>query len=275
MANVIKADGTQEPFSEEKVISSMQRAGVPKELQKQLLENIKGKLYDNIQTWEIYQYIQEALSKSDQPYVKARYGLKQALMMLGPTGYPFEDFLAKVLEEEGYSTLVRQTIQGKCVTHEIDVVAEKEGKKTMIEAKFHNNPGARSNLQVAMYTKARFDDIKVKNDLDACWIMTNTKVTTDAIAYATCEGVTVIGWNYPQSGSLREIIETNNLHPITMLSSLSHGLKLKLLSEHIVLCRDICSNEKLIKSLNLPKSEREAFDREVSYVCSHKNHTHG
>ena len=57
MANVIKADGTQEPFNEEKVLSSMSRAGVPKELQNQLLENIKGKLYDNIQTWEIYQYI--------------------------------------------------------------------------------------------------------------------------------------------------------------------------------------------------------------------------
>lgn len=274
MANVIKADGTQEPFSEEKVLSSMNRAGVPKELQSQLLEKIKGKLYDNIQTWEIYQYIQEALGESNQPYARARYGLKQALMMLGPTGYPFEDFLAKVLEEEGYSTLVRQTIQGKCVSHEIDVITTKDDKRTMIEAKFHNNPGARSNLQVAMYTKARFDDIKVKNDLAECWIMTNTKITTDAIAYADCENVKVISWNYPEGNSLRDLIEKNNLHPITMLSSISHGLKLKLLSEHVVLCRDLCINENLIKSLSLPKTERDAFQKEVSYVCSNKNHTH-
>jgi len=189
MLSVLKANHQKEPFSEEKVMQSIQRARVPEDIQAEALAHIKSKIYDGISTEEIYQHILEYLHRSPQPYSRARYGLKESIMMLGPTGYPFEDFVAGLLETQGYSCRVRQMITGRCVTHEIDVLATKDGKTAMIEAKFHNSPGSRSDVQVALYTKARFDDIREKNKISEGFIITNTKTTTDANTFASCAGL--------------------------------------------------------------------------------------
>lgn len=267
MIHVIKADGSREPFDEAKVLSSMKRAGVPKHIESQLLKEITNNVYDNIQTWEIYQWIVESLGKTDQPFTKSQYSLKQAIMMLGPTGYPFEDYLAELLKAEGYKTLTRQVLSGQCVSHEIDVIAEKDKKRIMVEAKFHNNAGARSDLQVVMYTKARFDDIRVKNDLDECWLVTNTKATIDAITYAHCNNVRILSWNYPEGNSLREIIERHKLYPVTMLSSIPQTIKLRLLENHVVLLKDICFAPNLLNNLHLSKEEKDKLLEESKYVC--------
>ena len=170
-------------------------------------------------------------------------------MDLGPTGYPFEDFVAKVLDAHGYHTKVRQIVTGSCISHEIDIIAAKNGKTAMIEAKFHNNPGTRSDVHVALYTKSRFEDVKEKNMFDEAWVVTNTKVTGDAIDYAKCDGMKVIGWSYPDGGGLRDLIEKYHLHPVTMITTLPQALKQKLLDNHIVLCKDICLNRSLIDVL--------------------------
>ncbi|HSA83542.1 MAG TPA: ATP cone domain-containing protein, partial [Patescibacteria group bacterium] len=141
MVSVLKANKEKEPFNEEKLIHSIKRAGIPDKLQTEVLSHIKQKLYEGIPTSEIYRHILEFLDTSEHPYSRARYSLKEAIMMLGPTGYPFEDFVARLFELQGYEALVRQTLRGKCITHEIDVLIEKDGKKEIIEAKFHNHPG--------------------------------------------------------------------------------------------------------------------------------------
>ena len=51
-------------------------------------------------------------------------------MDLGPTGYPFEDYVAEILKTEGYQTQVRQVLEGNCVSHEIDVIAQKKTKRS-------------------------------------------------------------------------------------------------------------------------------------------------
>ncbi|MBI4097249.1 MAG: restriction endonuclease [Candidatus Levybacteria bacterium] len=270
MVNVIKATGEVEPYSEEKVLRSVQRAGIPKELQSSVLAHIKEKLHDNMETWEIYHHISEFLGKSQFPYSKSRYSLKQAIMMLGPTGYPFEDYVAKILQAKGYSTEVRQVLQGTCVTHEVDVVIRpnnKTGSTAMVEAKFHNSPGARSDVHVSLYTKARFDDLKDRYRFDEAWLVTNTKATIDAVTYAQCIGMKVISWSYPEQESLRDLIETSGLYPITMLTNLSSADKFKLLQNHIVLCRDICSNHALLDSLRLPPDVRKRTLEEISFIC--------
>jgi Holliday junction resolvase-like predicted endonuclease len=188
-------------------------------------------------------------------------------MLLGPTGYPFEDFVGKILESVGYKTVVRQLLRGKCVTHEVDVIAERNGKRAMIEAKFHNNPGIRSDLHVALYTHARFLDLKEKYDLNEAWIVTNTKTTTDAIAYAECMGMKTVSWSYPAEGSLRDLIEQSDLRPITMLTSLSSSQKIKLLENHIVLCKDIDANPSYLDLLHLPPEERKRALSEVAFIC--------
>ncbi|CAN5138119.1 hypothetical protein BH11PAT1_BH11PAT1_3440 [soil metagenome] len=270
MYNVVKANGIVEPFSEDKLISSIRRARVPEGSLDDTLSYIKSKLYNNITTAEIYHHITEHLGKSPHPYIKARYSLKQAIMNLGPTGYPFEDFVSKIFEEQGYTTLVRQVLMGKCVSHEVDVIAEKEGRKIVIEAKFHNNPGVRSDVHVALYTKARFDDVKEKHGLAESWIVTNTKATTDAIAYAECVGMKIVSWSYPEGESLRDLIERANLHPITMLTTLSLSQKQYLLENHFVMCKDIKTQPTIIDMLHLTREEKKTVFEEIDVICGNE-----
>ncbi len=267
MIYVVKSTGEIEPFSEAKVISSMSRAGVPQNLQKNAIAYIQDKLYQNIPTSKIYSFITEFLAK-DHPEVKAKYNLKQAIMALGPTGYPFEDYVADILSKFGYSTKTRQILQGRCVTHEIDIVAQKDTSRIMVEAKFHNIPGKKTEIHVALYTKARFDDILAKNNLNQVWLITNTKLTTDAIAYAICIGMKVTSWDYPQGESLRELVEKAALTPITSLTTFSLLQQQKLLENHIVLCKDIYTNPEKLAPLGLSKEQIEKIKQEASFICN-------
>lgn len=263
MIHVIKADRTREPFSDQKVIASIQRARIPQAYQGEVLSYVKSKLYEGISTSEIYQHILEFFNTSQRPYHKARYSLKEAIMTLGPSGYPFEDFVSKLLEHEGYTTQVRQILPGRCITHEVDVIAMKNGKSVAIETKFHNSPGTRSEVQVALYTHARFEDIKIRNNIHEGWLITNTKTTIDANTYAQCAGMRVISWDYPNGDSLRDMIERSRLHPITMLTSLSQSQKMTLLENHIVLCKDISDNPQLLDMLFLSRIDHQKVLHEV------------
>jgi len=55
--------------------------------------------------------------------------------------------------------LTDQKVRGKLVEHEIDVVAWNEEKLIMVEAKFHNQLGVKTDLKVILYVKERFDDL--------------------------------------------------------------------------------------------------------------------
>lgn len=267
MIFVTKSSGEKEPFSEEKVLNSIKRANIPQEIQQQVLSHIKERLYDDITTSKIYHHISEFLGKS-HPHAKAKYSLKQAIMKLGPTGYPFEDFVAEILKSQGYQTQTRQILQGTCITHEIDVVATKNIEKIMVEAKFHNIAGIKTNVHVALYTKARYDDVLKKNGFTKAWIITNTKVTTDAIAYAECQNITIIAWEYPQKGNLRDIIEQSGLAPITSITEFSPNDIQKLLENNIVLCRDVCKKPDILNLLDMPEAKKKHILAQAAFVCN-------
>ncbi len=271
VVTVIKASGEKEPFSEIKVRHSIRRAGIPQKIQEEVLRHVKTKIYENIHTSEIYKHIIEFLETSPEPFNKTKYTLKQAIMDLGPTGYPFEDYVAEILKTKGYETKVRQILQGKCVSHEVDIIAEKDGQKILIEAKFHNGSGIKSDLQVSLYTKARFDDLKETYGLSEAWIVTNTKVTKDGIEYALCNGMKIISWNYPEAGSLRELVEKAKLFPVTALQSLTQSQKQLLLLHGTVLCKNICINPNIIKTLGLPMDKENKTVSELEFLCNVNN----
>ncbi len=270
---VVKADGTTEEYQEIKVIDSIRRAGIPRQLQQNILDHINTKVYDRIPTSEIYHHILEYLDTSPEPFSKTRYSLKQAIMQLGPTGYPFEDFVSKILEAQGYTTLVRQILLGKCVNHEVDVVATKGKEKILVEAKFHNKSGTKSEVHVPLYVKSRFDDVKEKYHFSNAWVITNTKATSDAIAYALCVNMKIISWSYPEGESLRDWVESAGFHPITILTSLSLGQKETLLNNHIVLCKDLYAKHELLDILHVSDDQREKALSEVSFICQSETHT--
>jgi Holliday junction resolvase-like predicted endonuclease len=268
MIHIVKANRTREPFSEQKLMDSIRRARVPQSLQGEVLTHIKSKLYEGISSAEIYQHILEFLNASPKQYSSARYSLKEAIMMLGPSGYPFEDFVSKVLESQGYVTKVRQILSGRCVTHEIDILAEKDGRTAVIEAKFHNSPGTRSEIQVALYTHARYEDVKVRNSVHESWLITNTKTTIDANNYAQCSGMKVISWDYPAGNSLREMVERSGLHPITMMTTLGQSQKNTLLENHVVLCKEILENPQVLDMLYISKFDQQKVINEANTLST-------
>jgi len=256
---VKKASGKYEPFSAEKVRSSLQRAGADETLIIKILAHLQKQLYDDIPTKKIYQEVYRLLNQSKDP-VSLRYNLKEAIMALGPSGYPFEQFVAGVLARQGYQTKTNQIIRGRCISHEIDVIAQKEDQRFAIECKFHNRPGTKSEIKEALYTYARFLDVAQTGQFSQGWLVTNTKATAQAIKYARCVKLMVLSWNYPAKESLRSLIEKSGLHPVTCLGGLSKGEKKQILESGIVFGRDLLmkdAKEKLPSDL-LKKARNEA-----------------
>lgn len=238
---VTKVDGTTEPYNEEKIRTSASRVGVPEGLQDEMLETIRDRLYDGIKSNEIFQMIREFLKNSESPYLAMKYNLKDALSQLGPSGYPFEKYISLLLTEVGYVTKINQIIAGSCVTHEVDVLAEKDHITYFIEAKFHKNQSQRTDVRVALYIKARYDDLKANwgNSQTRSWIFTNTRFSTDAIKYSECQNIRLTSWGYPKGEGIMDLIEHTGLHPITIIEDLSEGDKMRLLTAGVVTCKQL------------------------------------
>ena len=145
----------------------------------------------------------------------------------------------------------------------------------MIECKFHNKAGYKTNLKVALYVQARFEDInkslaRQQNQSDKhyeAWLVTNTKLTSDAIDYASCVGIKTIGWNHPRGNSLQVLLEGLGLHPVTCLITLSTSQKNQLIRQGTVLCKELIGNEKNMYSIGLSKLKVAQILEEVYRLC--------
>ncbi len=267
---IVKADGTKEEFNPAKLENSLLRAGADHSTVDEIVTHVAGELKDGMSTSQIYKHAFFLLDKKQRP-VATRYSLRRAIMDLGPSGFPFEDFIGHILREKGYEVLVGQMVLGGCVEHEVDVVAWNENKLIMAEAKFHNELGIKSDLKIALYVKARFDDLKEnvfmygkERKLDEGWLITNTKFSTTAIHYAECKGLVLIGWNYPKQGNLQDMIVDSGLHPITCLTTLTGSQKKMLLARGIVLCKNIKEDESVLRSLGINKEKSNKIIEEIN-----------
>lgn len=270
---VTKADGTSEKFDVSKLKRSLRRAGASnKEINAIVLE-VQSTLVDGITTQVIYRKAFELLRASESP-LAARYSLRRALFNLGPTGFPFEDFLAKLFQAEGYTTKTRVELKGKCAYHELDIAAFNQHDSFVAEAKFHSNPGIKSDLQVALYTYARLLDLqneKICRD-DVCGIknvllVTNTKFTSSAEKYAECTGLSLLSWSYPRNNNLQDRIERANIFPITALSTLSQKNKQDLIRNGIILCREILTKPHILNTVGVPSKKIDTVLTEARQLC--------
>lgn len=263
---IIKASGEKELFSDQKLRRSLVRVGASPTLISKIVRHIKSELREGMTTSEIYRHAFSVLHQNQRP-AALRYNLKKAIMDLGPSGYPFEMFIGKLLENQGYKTKVGRIIKGFCVSHEIDVIAQKGNQNIMVECKFHNQPGIKTDVKVALYVQARFEDIKkIKKDIrfNEAWLVTNTKLTKDAVKYCHCAGIKAIGWSYPKKGNFQEIIENSGLVPLTCLTTLNTYQKRRLIEKRIILCREI--NPNFLKKLNIPDSKIKQIISEVQKI---------
>lgn len=243
----------------------MRRAGASQSQIAEIVKEVQTELVEGLKTHKIYRKAFDLLRKKSKG-TAARYKIKKALFELGPAGYAFEKFLAEVYRNQGYEARTNVYLNGKCIQHEMDVVVENDDEIQYIECKFHNSPGAKTDVRTPLYLKSRFDDIQAGNKsgkLHRSVLVTNTRFTEDAIKYGKCVGIVMISWDYPDVGNLKDRIEKSGLHPITCLSSLNSKHKKQLIDQGLLLCRELQTHESVLVNIGLSASKIKALHKEV------------
>ena len=274
IAWVIKSTGEREQFSMTKLRRSLERSGADEATTQRIIDHIVPELHDGMKTSQIYKHAYSILKKNKYP-AAIRYSLRKAVMELGPSGFPFEKYVAEVMRGKGYTARTGVVLPGFCVSHEVDVLMEKDDRHIFVECKFHNQQGIKTDVKVALYVHARFLDLKKAHDLKEIeeanvhegWLVTNTKLTLDAVQYATCAGLTLIGWDYPEKGNLQDLILETGVHPLTFLNSISPKEKNSLLERGVVMCRELKDDESHLRSIGFTDEQIKKVVSEVDQVC--------
>ncbi len=260
-----KYSGDLVDFDLEKLKNSLKRTKASEDLIQKIVFAVQNKLYDGISTKEIYQMAYKMLNKRISKSSASRYKLKKAILELGPTGFPFEKFIAAILREDSFRTEIGVFVKGYCVTHEVDVVAKNERKHLMVECKYHNQQGRVNDVKIPLYIQSRFLDIdkqcKIREGdnfkFHQGWIVTNTRFSTEAIKYGECAGLKLMSWDYPENNSLSDRINKHGLFPITSLVTLSKKDKERLLEKEFVLCKDICDNPAILTEAGIDRKKHK------------------
>jgi Holliday junction resolvase-like predicted endonuclease len=278
---VTKASGENEPFDESKLRRSLKNAGASDPVIESITQSINEQLVEGISTRKIYREAFRQLRAKSQR-VAGRYKLKEAIIELGPTGFPFERFVAEILKSVGYKTEVGVKVQGDCVTHEIDVIAVKDDHYYMVECKFHNKKENSCNVQVPLYIQSRFLDVKNNwtrqpghaGKEHTGYVVTNTRFTQDALDYGECIGLNLLSWDYPKDNGLKDVIGRLDLHPVTCLSTLTKADKEQLTDKGIVLTVQLYENKSALKEIGIDKRKANRVINEARAICnSHSNNS--
>jgi hypothetical protein len=273
--SVTKADGSRQLFDGEKVVKTCIRMGATRSVAESVVKEIEARLYDGIETKEILQMVFKRL-KRHRPSVRYHFDLRKALSLLNPAP-DFELFVQVLLREHGYDVTPNQIIRGRCVEHEIDAVARKNGKIFIVEVKHHYNYHTPISLDVSRISRAVFEDVTEGyefglNDrkIDRAMIVCNTKLSEHAKRYAECRGIHHIGWSSPQNHDLQTMIEAKHLYPITYLKRLNRVTRRKLLSHQIVLLKQLTEKNprELRRQTGISPKEFESILRKIRALLS-------
>lgn len=269
--NVINVQGQREPFSLKKVYRSVLRSGGSKELAHKISKEIESSIYPDISTKEIFKNIKTSLKKENLE-TAIKFSLKEGIRKLGPDGFIFEKYIGDVFREHGYSVKNNKWLNGKCIDYETDVLLEKESTVLIGECKYRNQAGERIDVGVCLKVYATFLDIKNGNGFKKeikPMVITNAKFTTKAIKYSECQGVKILGWNYPENQGLEYLIESKNLYPITVLPSFNKSFINIFFDNGIITIKDILlvNIEKFSKRINMSNIQIEKLIKEAKVLC--------
>jgi len=273
---IVKHSGDIVDFNPIKLKQSLLKSGASHVVVETILQTIQKELYEGISTKQIYKMAFGLLKKASNSHA-ARYNLKEAIRLLGPAGFFFEKYIARLFVAEHYVTQTNFILQGKCVSHEIDVLIKKNEIISMIECKFHMGKDANSDVKVPMYILSRFNDLKErrhaifteKDSISKCWIATNNRFTSDAIQFAKCSGLSLLSWNYPENNNLKTKNDDNFLYPITCLTTLSLAEKDRLLILDVILVKEIINNSDYLERIGLSSNRIKNVLKEASELCEY------
>ncbi len=272
---VVKSSGQLVNFELNKLENSLEKSKASKELIAEVMNTIVEEYYDGMSTKEIYNKAFSLLRQKER-HAAGRYKLKNAISELGPTGYPFEKYIAELYRIKNYKVETGKIIPGHCVFHEMDVIAINASEKRIIECKFHSDSNRHSDVKVPLYIHSRFEDIREEYEQTpeskqrklVGYIYTNTRFTKDAVQYALCKSMNLVAWDFPHKYSLREQIDAAGLYPITCLTTISLAEKKSLLSMDVVLTRDLCRHHDLLKKIGVRTTKRyNAILEEAGNLC--------
>ena len=274
MIYVTKANGEIEEFLPHKLIQSLKEAGASDKLANSIYDKIKPSLVNGITTQKIYRQAFQILKSRPEP-LAARYKLGRAITQLGPSGYPFERFVGELWKNDGYEVQVGIIQEGKCISHEIDVIATKEKEVHFVECKFHRNHQTKNGTQTALYVNARYHDLRAAwlrthgEEWDTKgWLITNTGFSRDCAIYGSCAGLHLMGWDHPSNNCLKTWIEDARLHPITALTTLRKKEMEELLEHDLVLCRQLVHRRDLLEKIGLSQKRIHRVLHEAEELCA-------
>ena len=269
---IIKSSGKKVEFDSKKVRSSMLRSGADLKTADAVLAELQKQLHSGMTTKQVYKIVYDEL-KRRTACTACRYNLRNALLRLGPAGYNFEKYVASILKAYSYDAHVPdQEIEGSCVMHEVDVVAEKDHRIIFIEAKFRNRFNDNVDLKDTMATWARFLDLVDGSAVGKCqhfdeaWIVTNARFSDRARQFGICKGIHMIGWNIPQERTFAKMVDNVSLYPVTVLDDLSQTELDKLSHHGIMLCKEVIEIDSNELQEKLDGSEKRAI--EIIQMCS-------
>lgn len=267
-----KASGKHVPFERSKVEATCIRAGASKQFAEKVSRKVQVQLYEGISTKEVYKLVLKQLALADKDHaIQHRYRLKESIMLMGPAGFPFEVFIKGILQHYGHHPeSIREKMQGQCVIHEIDIITTLEnGDKCMIECKYHNSPGIFTGIKESLYTHARFLDLKA--EIQKEMLVSNTKISSDALQYAQCVGQKILCWKYPLDNGLEKIIEKEGLYPITILKLQARELE-EFSKNHIMIAKDLLTLDlmKFSRSAGISLERLKRLQRMAQHVISSK-----
>ncbi len=272
---IIKANGETDTFQVEKLRQSLRRSGASDETIDAVVDEVTASLHDGMTTNTIYRRAYKLLKQVSRKTTTApRYSLKRAIMDMGPSGYPFEHLIARILERHGFETQVGVTRQGHCVTHEVDVLAERDGTRIAIECKYHNRQGYICDVKVPLYIQSRFLDLQRASrengngpEITEGWVVTNTRFSGDAMDFGRCMGLRLISWDYPEGEALKDRIERAGLYPVTVLTNLKKAEMAKILDAKIVTCRELVAGQQILGTLGIGVKRIAAVLAEAKALC--------
>lgn len=270
--NIVKASGEQHLFSEDKLQNSLARSGADPDFIAGIIDTVKQELYPGISTKEIYNRA-FAMLKGKKSIFASKYKLKRAIYELGPTGFPFERFVGSLLHYSGYAVEVGKIVQGKCVSHEVDVIAKKDSEHIIAECKFHGDRKNNCDVKIPLYIHSRYQDIlnnykgsRSKNKPNQGWVVTNTRFTKDALLYGKCAQLDLLSWDYPKDNGLKDRIDRTGLYPITVCTLLSQREIQFLLSRDIVLCRQLVNDDFYLDHLGVSEGRKKRILTELEQL---------
>jgi len=245
---VTKADGSTQLFDKAKVVKTCLRIGADRQIAVQIADEVDSLVYDGIPTHKVLQ-ITLKLLREHKPTIRHFLDLKKGLSVMNSKP-EFEKFVQILLIHHGFEVGPSQIIKGKCIGHEVDAVAKKDGVAYFVEAKHHSNYHTPTGLDESRIARAVLEDaaegfLRGKSNLkiDRAMIVTNTRYSEHAKRYGKCRNILQIGWSSPKELSLQNMIEEKKVYPISCIRGLSNQTRIKLVNSGVVLIKQLVEEE--------------------------------